>query len=283
MSDSVRPPSEEEAAIVLHRAALHAALLASPRFAGGERLAAYGAKYFSQGDEDGILATIFARVGAGARTFVEIGIGDGSENNTLHLLLSGWRGVWIDASEEGVASARARFAPLVEAGRLAIVHARVGPENVSRVLQDAGVPAAPDLFSLDIDGNDYHVLRALDRCAPRVAVVEYNASLGPTARWAMPFAADHRWDGTQAFGASLAALAGIANTKGMELVGCNLPGTNAFFVSRDEDLSRFHGPFNCLEHYEPPRYYLLPVYGGHRAPEAGDSRIAAGVLDEPPR
>jgi hypothetical protein len=278
MTDPKRP-SPEDPAIALRRAALQASILASPRFAAGTRLAAHGAKYFSQGDEDGIVAAIFARLGEGGRSFVEIGIGDGSENNTLHLLMNGWRGVWVDASAEGVAAAHARFSPLVEAGRLAIVHARVDPGNVSRVLREAGVPTQPDLFCIDIDGNDYHVFEALEGFAPRAAVLEYNASLGPTARWSMPFDPDHRWDESLVFGASLTALTELANEKGMELVGCNLPGTNAFFVSRHEDLARFQGPFTAVEHYEPPRYYLLPMHGGHRAPGPGDARMARGLLE----
>ena len=37
---------------------------------------------FSQGDEDGIIHEIFNRIGTANRRFLEIGAGDGLENNT---------------------------------------------------------------------------------------------------------------------------------------------------------------------------------------------------------
>jgi hypothetical protein len=44
--------------------------------------------------------------------------------------------------------------------------------------------------------------------------------------------------------------------KGYELVGCNLSGVNAFFVSNDKVAGRFAEPFSAESHYHPPRYYL---------------------------
>ena len=52
----------------------------------------FGAKYFSQTDEDGITLEIIRRLGITAGTFAELGVGNGIENNTLILLASGWRG-----------------------------------------------------------------------------------------------------------------------------------------------------------------------------------------------
>src|SRR5262245_27134097 len=55
-----------------------------------------GRKYFSHFDEDGILAAILARIGLASGTFLEIGVGDGTKNNTIHLMAQGWSGQWID-------------------------------------------------------------------------------------------------------------------------------------------------------------------------------------------
>ena len=54
--------------------------------------AAAGYKVYSQGDEDGIIDAIFRVVGEGSRVFVELGCGNGLENNTHYLLLRGWTG-----------------------------------------------------------------------------------------------------------------------------------------------------------------------------------------------
>src|SRR5438093_8718133 len=67
------------------------------------RLLVHGAQYWSQNFEDGMIAEIFRRIGPGSRTFVEIGVGDGTENNTAALLAAGWRGWWIEASQASCA------------------------------------------------------------------------------------------------------------------------------------------------------------------------------------
>ena len=56
----------------------------------------YGYKNFSQADEDGILEEIFKRIGTVNKTFIEIGVQDGYECNTLHLINQKWNGIWIE-------------------------------------------------------------------------------------------------------------------------------------------------------------------------------------------
>ena len=69
-----------------------------------------GYKVYSQTDEDGIIAAIFDRIGGG-RTFIEIGSGNGTENNTHALLLKGWRGVWVDGRADRIAFVRSEVGP----------------------------------------------------------------------------------------------------------------------------------------------------------------------------
>lgn len=61
-----------------------------------DRLVACGFKQYSQHDEDGIIEEIFRRIGVTDRTFIEFGVGDGTENCTVYLLLQGWNGLWIE-------------------------------------------------------------------------------------------------------------------------------------------------------------------------------------------
>ena len=51
-----------------------------------------GYSVYSQGDEDGILDEILRRLGITYGTFLEIGVGDGLQNNTAYLLAKGWNG-----------------------------------------------------------------------------------------------------------------------------------------------------------------------------------------------
>ena len=66
--------------------------------------AAQGFKVYSQSDEDGIIETICDRSPAHSGTFVEIGCGNGQENNTHYLVLKGWRGrLYLDGDPSNVA------------------------------------------------------------------------------------------------------------------------------------------------------------------------------------
>ena len=93
------------------------------------------------------------------------------------------------------------------------------------------------LLSIDIDGNDYWVLEAIDSVSPQILVAEYNSLFGPERAVTVPYdAAFVRGEKHYShlyWGASLAALVRAAETKGLALVGGNRAGNNAFFVRRD--------------------------------------------------
>ncbi len=95
--------------------------------------AARGFKVYSQSDEDGIIETICDRLRLERGTFVEIGCGDGNENNTHYLLLKDWRGVWIDADAANVASILDALADSTTALRITSCH--VTKENVANLLR----------------------------------------------------------------------------------------------------------------------------------------------------
>ena len=183
-------------------------------------LSRYERRVTSQNGEDGILEALFAALGPGTRTFVEFGAG--RRCNALRLASEeGWTGLWMDARggwEGAPLPVRSEF---------------VTAENVESLFDRYDVPAEPDLLSIDIDGNDYWVWRAIRTRRPRVVLVEQNAALGPEQSLVVPYGPAFEWDGTDWFGASLAALARLGRSKGYGLVGSDASGTNAFFVRSD--------------------------------------------------
>ncbi|MHB8634661.1 MAG: hypothetical protein ACYDBQ_12000 [Thermoplasmatota archaeon] len=213
----------------------------------------FGARYYSQNDEDGIVHEILRRVGEGGRRFVEIGASDGRENNTIHLLLQGWSGLWVEGSPERCDAARARWAGPVREGRLEVRQQMVDADNVKALRERA---SQADVLSLDIDGNDYHILEALGRLSARLVVLEYNAALGPWVDWVMPYDAQHSWDGTDRYGASLLALERQMRGQGYALVACNVTGVNAFFVPQPLAEAHFDGPFTTEAQFQPARPWL---------------------------
>ena len=239
-------------------------ILATERFRDPRRLHAHEAQVFSQSGEDGIIGEIFRRIGPASRRFVEIGVGDGLENNTAYLLARGWSGSWLEGSARAVREARHHFRGPVAAGRLAILETMVTAEGVVPALESLGVPIEFDLLSVDVDRNTYYVWQALAAYRPRVVVVEYNSTIPPSDEWVVDYDASKLWNGTNYFGASLKSYELLGRRLGYVLVGCGLAGTNAFFVRDDLAGAHFLSPYTAEHHYEPPRYWLARVRHGHR-------------------
>lgn len=223
------------------------------------------AQVYSQSTEDAVVAEIISRIGAGNKTFVEIGLESGRENTTRFLLEHcGWTGLWIEMDPAHCEAIRKRFHSYLDSGKMKLIEAGVTAENVSQLVKDAlRIDGSIDFLSIDIDRNTSHVWSALDVEA-RIVAIEYNASVPPSVDWEIEYDPDQSWDGTNVFGASLKALERIGRTKGMALVGCDPRGVNAFFVNREENLSHFLGPFDAETHYEPVRFALLDTRRGHR-------------------
>jgi hypothetical protein len=236
-------------------------ILADARFAAPKRLERHGRKVWSQNDEDGILEEIFRRIGTGRPgTFVEFGVSDGRECNTLKLLVEGWRGLWMESDPGNCGIIRRNFAPRLADGQLELQQTSVSAENIDGLLarwKDL------DLLSIDIDGNDYHVLKAIRSVRPRVLVVEYNGKFPPPMDVVPPYDTAHAWDGTDYAGASLQAIANLARRKGYVLVGTNITGVNAFFV-RDDLVADHFAEGDAAALYNPARYWLTPGFvSGH--------------------
>src|SRR5437588_3361116 len=140
-------------------------------------LRAYEQKVYSQNGEDGILKEILRRVGVRHRYFVEFGVETGTECNCARLARDeGWSGVFFEAAPELFTHLKANYQPFpgVRCQQTAVTS-----RNIEDLLAAHHVPADFDVLSIDIDGNDYWVWKAITRCQPRVVVIEDNAVYPP--------------------------------------------------------------------------------------------------------
>ena len=191
---------------------------------------------FSQFGEDGILQFLVQRVPIEHEVFIEFGVEDYHESNTRFLLVhDNWRGLIIDGGtthQEFLRATNLGWRHHVDA-----VTAFIDRENINPLIRSAGIEGDIGLLSVDIDGNDYWVLEAINVVSPRILVTEYNSVFGSEAAITVPYKPDFvRGDAHPSWlywGASLPALAHLANAKGYALVGGNRAGNNAFFVRRD--------------------------------------------------
>jgi hypothetical protein len=240
-------------------------LLTRDRYVDPKRLESFGFKTYSQNDEDGIIQEIFNRIGTTTRRFIEIGVENGLECNTLKLLLEGWSGLWLEGSSQHLASITRRFNDIISEGRLSAKQAFVTAENINELIADGDI----DLLSIDIDGNDFYVWRTIRAVNPRVVVIEFNAKFRPPLSIVQAYRPDNVWPRTDYMGASLEAMVRLGRDLGYSLVGTNIVGVNAFFVRNDLLAEHFQEPFTAENHYNEPRYFLWPLYQSGHTPDWG--------------
>ncbi|MCB0397037.1 MAG: hypothetical protein KDD36_10305 [Flavobacteriales bacterium] len=197
---------------------------------------ASGFQVFSQDDEDGKLLYIFSQIGTTNKKCVDIAFASPIGSNTANLIVyHGWHGFLVEGGDMATAcqyfhgNRRTNIFPPV------MKQAWITTENVNNLILEAGFQGEIDLFSLDIDGIDYWLWKALDAVSPRVMVVEYQDILGPDLAVTVPYKPDfNRMDLHEDFyGASLPAFVKLAKEKGYRLVGANRLQYNAFFVRND--------------------------------------------------
>ena len=151
----------------------------------------------------------------------------------MFLLIQGWTGIWLEGSEKKTSAARKNLAALIASRRLEIHQEFITAATIDQKIATVAANREIDLLSIDLDGNDYYILEAIQSISPRVIVAEYNSKFPADVPWIIEYNESHRWDATDYFGASLKSLETLLASKRYALVGCNLLGTNAFFVRKD--------------------------------------------------
>lgn len=227
-----------------------------------------GWQVYSQCDEDGIINEILRRIGAPGKFFLEIAPGDGRTNNTAFLMAQGWRGAWVECGRRQVRDIKAGFGGLISEGILQFSSNPVTRENLTKILATFDMPDEIDLLSLDIDGNDYHLLDELTNLKPRICVLEYNPRYPPSVEWVMPYDAEHRHSGTDYYGSSLAAQARKMIDLGYSLVACSIAGVNAFYVRDDLVDDHFPSAGQIATHYMLPAHWMVDHLAANHAPDA---------------
>lgn len=222
-------------------------------------------KVFSQFGDDGIIQYLINHVKPKIDTFVEFGVENYEESNTRFLLMNNnWRGLILDGSPAHIEYIKNRS--FFWQYDLTAIASFITAENINQLLAENGVSGQIGLLSIDIDGNDYWVWKAIKAVEADIVIAEYNSLFGAERAITVPYKADFVRTGEHYsnlyFGASLTALHDLAAEKGYSFVGCNQAGNNAYFVKNDK--------LNGL----PP----LSVADGFVAARFRESRSETGLL-----
>jgi len=186
----------------------------------------YGKRVYSQTIEDGIIEGIFENIGTTNKYFIEFGAWDGiAFSNTANLRINkGWEGLLLEGNK-------------LKADQLNYIkHAFLTAENINEHFKKNNVPKEFDLLSIDLDGNDYWIWKAIDenRFKAKVVVVEYNCNI-PNQKDSIAIKYTPELDSTvpsiNYYGGSIAAFKKLGEEKGYSLI-YRVNNHNLFFVDK---------------------------------------------------
>ncbi len=193
-------------------------------------------KVFSQSGDDGIIQYLIHKIAIPNKIFIEFGVENYVESNTRFLLKNdNWSGLLIDGGQKSIDYIKSD--DIYYQHNLEVVQSFITAENINDLITAGGLSGEIGLLSIDIDGNDYWIWKAIQAVQPVIVVVEYNSVLGKERALTVPYKADfireHAHYSHLYFGASLKALCVLAEEKGYAFVGSNSYGNNAYFVRKE--------------------------------------------------
>jgi hypothetical protein len=211
------------------------------------RISDAGFRCYSQFEEDGILLYVLTTIGFKTKKVVEMCCGTGDECMATNLILNhGFQGVLFDGDEWNIARANIFFRSkkdcLLTPPRL--VHSWITKDNVNHLLRQNEAVGEVDLFSLDMDGNDYYIWEAISEISPRLCIFETHNiipdDLSITIPYQPQFSCTEKHGHEQEFrSVSLLAMTKLSEKKGYRLIGAHKHGFNALFLRNDIGLDFF--------------------------------------------
>ena len=194
-------------------------------------------KVFSQWGEDGILDYLFTKLEISKPKMVEFGVGVFDECNSRFTAEFRNASVYmVDLNNDLTTSVL--NTEIYWKNQLFPVIDHITPNNALNHLKTAkNLMGGVDMLSLDIDGNDYWVLKALDLEAVSIVICEYNPIYGGEIECTIE--RNDEFDRVQAhyswlhYGMSLKAALSLMRNKGFIFIGSNRAGNNAFFLKKE--------------------------------------------------
>lgn len=210
-------------------------------------------KITSQNNEDGLIDFIFKKIPHN-KNFVEIGIGY-YECNSLNLIKNGWNGKIIEINKDEILALKKNLPHYYPQSRVEFVNSEVTKDNINNLVFSDNLNKEIDFFSLDIDGNDYWVLKNINLSNVKVICCEYNSWLG-NKKLVMKHNKNFRYANDAIYGASLVAITDLLKQRGFSLVATESTNINAFFV-KDEFKDKFEilSPTKIIREYGTQHHY----------------------------
>jgi hypothetical protein len=233
-------------------------------------------KVYSQFGDDGIIQYLInvIKIKKDEERFVEIGTEDYTESNTRFLLVNNnWSGLLIEADKDAVDFIKRDS--IYWKHDLTAVSSFVTTKNINNLISEKGFSGRIGLLSIDIDGNDYWVWKALKAVDPVIVVAEYNGVFGYRKAVTIPYNNNFtRYKAHHSglfWGCSLKALNILADSKGYIFVGTNSAGNNAYFVKKNR-LNKLK-PVSLKEGFTNPKYRESRDLNGKLTFVSGENKL----------
>ena len=192
---------------------------------------------FSQNCEDGITNFLINNLKTSNKYFVEIGASNGIENNTSYLaMVKKFSGIMIDGDKVASSFSKHfmnRFCMGVECLNLFVENETI------EYLKNRMLYTNPDVFSLDVDGNDYYLAKTIldSGIKPKIFIVEYNSCYGPSDKISIKYQRDFNVFSAHAthlyYGVSIGAWKKMFSSYGYDFLTVDSNGVNAFFIDKN--------------------------------------------------
>ena len=193
-------------------------------------------KVYSQNNEDAILEYLILSLKLKNIKFIEIGTEDYSESNTRFIYEKyNCDGLIIDNTKN--LTSKISKLLYIWKGNLRIEEEFVNKNNVNTLIDKHFPNKSVDIFSLDIDGVDYWILKELPDNLSKIIVAEYNPYFGPDLEVTVPYSDNFNrteyHSSNLCFGMSLRALINLIENKGYSFIGSASLRCNAFFIKNE--------------------------------------------------
>ena len=187
---------------------------------------------FSQFGDDGIIQYLIDKLPIKNKTFIEFGVENYQEANTRFLLINNaWSGFIIDGDPDNIK--QIKNSRLYSFYDIRAIDSFITKQNINQLISGVGFQKEVGILSVDIDGNDFWVWKAIDVISPEIVICEYNSLFGFEDPITIPYQDDFirgKKSPFNFYGTSLKAAVTLAKEKGYFFIGCNSAGNNAYFI-----------------------------------------------------
>jgi hypothetical protein len=161
------------------------------------------------------------------------------------ILYHGFEALLFDGDENSVERAISFFNahPNTRQHPPKIIHEWITKDNINKIIKENDFEGEIDIFSLDVDGVDYYLMKEIQVISPRVVICEVHNIIPANLSLTIPYSdkfdyTNGKYD-AEFRSVSLLGMVNLMKEKGYRLIGNHKYGFNVIFMRNDVGLEWF--------------------------------------------